>query len=273
MFANGAKYSARNLKMYRNMQRTIKQVLLITGLFFILFSCNPSYQLVSGTYSNHSISSETFKPDSAIISIYWPFKEKMDAEMNDVIGFAQEDLLKGKPESKLTNFLADLLLEESHRLSTHSSLAFSPDLAFLNYGGIRTGIPRGDITVRNIFELMPFENELVFIQLSGENMLLFFNLIASRGGDSLSGVKFKIRDGKATDVFIGQSPLSPDGKYWLAVSDYVADGGDSYAMLQNSSQRIDSGQKIRDVIIQHLKRTHAEGRIVNPETDGRIIGE
>jgi hypothetical protein len=44
---------------------------------------------------------------------------RLDAEMNGVIGFAQEDLLKGKPESKLTNYLADLLLEESHRLSTH----------------------------------------------------------------------------------------------------------------------------------------------------------
>jgi 2',3'-cyclic-nucleotide 2'-phosphodiesterase (5'-nucleotidase family) len=119
---------------------------------------------------------------------------------------------------------------------------------------------------------MPFENELVFIQLSGKDVQLFFNLIASRGGDSLSGVKFKIRDGKPLMLLSG-NPLSPDEKYWLAVSDYVADGGDSYAMLQNSSQRIDSGQKIRDVIIQHLKRTHAEGRIVNPETDGRITGE
>ncbi len=255
------------------MQRTIKQVLLITGLFPFLFSCNPSYQVVSGNYSNHAISHETYKPDSSIVSIYRPFKEKLDAEMNDVIGFAQEDMLKGKPESKLTNFLADLLLEESLLLSTQSSLAISPDLAFLNYGGIRTGIPRGDITVRNIFELMPFENELVFIQLSGENVQLFFNLIASRGGESLSGVKFKIIEGKAANVVIGQSPLSPDEKYWLAVSDYVADGGDSYAMLQNNNQRIDSGLKIRDVIIQHLKRTHAEGRIVNPETDGRITSE
>lgn len=255
------------------MQRTIKQVLLITGLFSIFLSCSPSYKVISGTYSNHAISPEVLKPDSSIISIYRPFKEKLDAEMNDVIGFAQEDLLKGKPESKLTNYLADLLLEESHLFSAQTSLGFTPDLAFLNYGGIRTGISRGDITVRNIFELMPFENELVFIQLSGENVQLFFNLIASRGGDSLSGVKFKIRDGQAEDVIIGHSPLSPDGKYWLAVSDYVADGGDSYAMLQNSSSRIDSGLKIRDVIIQHLKRTHAEGRIINPETDGRITSE
>ncbi len=255
------------------MQRTIKQVLLITSLFSILLSCNPSYQMVSGTYSNHAVSRETLTPDSSIISIYWPYKQKLDAEMNLVIGFAHNNLLKGQPESNLTNFLADLLLEESHLLSTQSSLAFSPDLAFLNYGGIRTGISRGDIIVRNIFELMPFENELVFIQLSGADVQLFFNHIASRGGDSLSGVRFKIRDGKAADVVIGQSPLSPDEKYWLAVSDYVADGGDSYSMLQNSLQRIDSGQKIRDVIIHHLKRTQAEGRIINPERDGRITYE
>jgi 2',3'-cyclic-nucleotide 2'-phosphodiesterase (5'-nucleotidase family) len=229
--------------------------------------------MVSGVYNNQMVSPETLSADSSIIRAYWPYKQKVDAEMDHIIGYAQTDLVKGKPESKLTNFLADLLLEEATRTLNHSGNPVAPQVAFLNYGGIRTGIAQGDVTVRKIFELMPFENELVVLQLSGSDMQLFLDLIASRGGDSVSGVRFKIKNENASEVAVGDKPLDPNGRYWLATSDYVADGGDNYHMLHNSLDRINTSDKIRDVIIRYLERTHAEGMIINPETDGRIVNE
>lgn len=255
------------------MQQTIKYRLLITVLFALLLACKPSYNLVTQDYNNQIISPETVDIDSSFVRLYLPYKEKLDAEMDEVIGFAQTDLVKNKPESKMTNFLADLILEETTLILRNSDRAVTPDLSFLNYGGIRTGISQGEITVRKIFEVMPFENELVVLQLTGAEVQQFLDLIASRGGDSLSGVRFRIRDNKAVDVIIGGKPLTTDGKYWLATSDYVADGGDSYSMLQNHQQRINTEEKIRDVIIQHLKKTHAQGKIINPIIDGRIVNE
>jgi 2',3'-cyclic-nucleotide 2'-phosphodiesterase (5'-nucleotidase family) len=257
----------------RNKQQTIKYRLLITAIFALLLACKPSYNLVSGVYNNQVISPEMVDTDSSFVKLYLPYKEKLDAEMDEVIGFAQTELVKNKPESKMTNFLADLLLEETSIILNKSGQSVTPDLSFLNYGGIRTGISQGDITVRKIFEVMPFENELVVLQLSGAEVQQFLDLIASRGGDSLSGVRFRIRDNKAVDVIIGGRPLSADRNYWLATSDYVADGGDSYSMLQNHQQRINTDEKIRDVIIHHLKKSHAQGIIINPLTDGRIINE
>lgn len=255
------------------MQQTIKYGLLITVLFALLLACKPSYNLVTGVYNNQIISSETVDTDSSLVRLYLPYKEKLDLEMDEVIGFAQTDLIKNKPESKMTNFLADLLLEETTLILKKSGQSVTPDLSFLNYGGIRTGISQGDITVRKIFEVMPFENELVVLLLSGVEIQQFLDLIASRGGDSLSGVRFRIKDNKAVEVIIGGRPLSVDGKYWLATSDYVADGGDSYSMLQNHQQRINTDEKVRDVIIHHLERMHAQGKIINPLTDGRIVNE
>ena len=255
------------------MLQTIKYRLLITALFSLLLACNPSYNLVTGVYNNQIIGSETVGTDSSFVRLYLPYKEKLDAEMDEVIGFAQTDLVKNKPESKMTNFLADLLLEESTLILNKSGQSIIPDLSFLNYGGIRAGISKGDITVREIFEVMPFENELVVIQLSGADVQQFLDLIASRGGDSLGGIRFKISDNKAIDVAIGGKPLSNHGTYWFATSDFVADGGDSYPMLQNYRQRIQTGDKIRDVIILHLKKKHAQGIIINPVTDGRIVNE
>ena len=91
--------------------------------------------------------------------------------------------------------------------------------------------------------------------------------------DSLSGVRFRIRDGKAVEIIIGGELLDSRKKYWLATSDYVADGGDSYAMLQNNSRRINTEEKIRDVMIRYFERTHAAGKVIQPETDGRIVNE
>lgn len=243
------------------------------GLFVLVAACTPSFEIISTSLENQSISADNLLIDSTIVRYYLPYKKQLDQEMNKVIGFAETDLFKGKPESKLTNFLADLLLEESRSILSKAGRVPAADLAFLNYGGIRTGIPKGDVTVSKIFELMPFENELVVLQLSGADIQLFLDLIASRGGESISGVRFRIRNSKAVDITVDGKPLAHDSTYWLATSDYVADGGDSYGILMNSTDRINTGAKIRDAIIHYFERTYAEGMKINPVTDGRIINE
>ncbi len=255
------------------MKLSIKYRLLITALFALILACKPAYNVVESTFYNQVITFENTDIDSSFVKKYLPFKEKLDSEMDEVIGYSKSDLVKNKPESKMTNFLADLLLGESSLILKKSGSEIVPHISFLNYGGIRTGISQGDVTVREIFEVMPFENELVILRLQGSEVQQFLDLIASRGGDSLSGVRFRIKENKATSITVGGEPLSPGKFYWLATSDYVADGGDSYAMLQNHSQRIDTGEKIRDVIIQHVKRIQAGGQIIDPVTDGRIINE
>lgn len=255
------------------MSRTIKTILLITAATAAFISCRHSYNLVSGEYTNLKVSHETVLPDSQMISIYGPYKSALDAEMNHVIGFSTTEMIKGKPESKLTNYLADLLLEESRLISAEAGARFIPDISFMNYGGIRTGIPKGEIQVRKVFELMPFENELVILKLKGSDLRAFFDLIASQGGDSMSGARFVIRNRKAEQITVGGNPLDDKAAYWLATSDYVADGGDSFAMLKNSLERFPTGEKIRDVMIRHMKRTHAGGHLIDPVTDGRISDE
>jgi 2',3'-cyclic-nucleotide 2'-phosphodiesterase (5'-nucleotidase family) len=255
------------------MHHSINRVLLIIGLFVTIAACTPSFEVISTTVENQTITADNSLTDSAIVRFYLPYKKQLDEEMNKVIGYAPTDLFKAKPESKLTNLLADLLLEETRSILSGAGRKPIAHLAFLNYGGIRTGIPEGPVTVNKMFELMPFENELVVLELSGADVKRFLDLIASRGGESISGVRFRIRDGKAADIKIDGKSLASGGTYWLATSDYVADGGDSYAMLMNSTDRINTGIKIRDVIIQYLERIHAAGKKLNPETDGRIINE
>lgn len=255
------------------MRKAFKRLLLITLAFWLLTACSTGYVVVETSHTNQVIAPLEVPLDSSVVAIYMPFKEKLEAEMNKVIGISEIDLVKGKPESPLTNFLADLLRAEALILANMHSSTAGVHISFLNYGGIRTGLPKGEIMVGHIFELMPFENELVILQLSGKEIQSFLDLIASRGGDSVGGVRFRIADGKATDIVIDGSPFDSSESYWLATSDYVADGGDSYSMLQNHLTRINTGDKIRDVMIQYLTKNHASGEIIHPKTDRRIVYE
>ena len=245
-------------------------ILLLAVLAGFFAACNPVYHVASGDYSNEKMEA-AIPLDTSFMFLYMPYTQSLNKEMDDVIGKSNFSMVKNKPESPLTNFLADLILEESALIMRSKNIR--PDVSFLNYGGIRTGLPKGDVTVRNIYEIMPFENELVLLKLKGFVLREFLNFIATQGGDSLGGVRFKIENNRAVDISVGGELLKDEQFYWLVTSDYIADGGDKFAMLQNIADRIDTTQKIRDVMIDHLKRTYKEGKIIDPENDGRITHE
>ena len=254
------------------MRHSFSYTLLITWLM-LLASCGGNVVKTGFETENISVSEETASSDSSIIELYKPFKKILDTDMNRVISVSEFQMEKDKPESLLTNFLADLLLEESAIISNNKALNISPDVSFFNYGGIRTFLPKGEITVGKIFELMPFENELVFVELSGQKMKDFLDYTAGHGGDSVGGARFTISNDKATKISIGGKVFDPTKSYWLVTNDYIAAGGDGLSMLQNNLNYIKNGEKIRDVIISYMERKQAQGETITAELDGRISYE
>ena len=140
----------------------------------------------------------------------------------------------------------------------------------INRGGLRTTLPKGEIKTISMFEMMPFENEIVFLKLKGEVMLEFINHMALRGGEGVSGLRFGIKDDIAVKPEIGGKKLDTAQIYWLVTSDYIANGGDGSEILSKSIDRIDTGIKARDMFIQYFKRLGKEGKTVAAKTDGRI---
>ncbi len=190
--------------------------------------------------------------------------------MSKVISVSETEMVKDKPESSLTNFLADLLLAEGKEETKKSGLDFQPDISYFNYGGIRTSLPEGELTVGKIYELMPFENEMVFLKLSGSQLQEFLNAVAEKGGDSVGGVRFLISDKKAVQVKINGEPLNPETGYWLVTNDYVAGGGDGLEILTHRKELVKSGEKIRDVIISFMEKKQQNGEKITAKPDGRI---
>ena len=240
-------------------------------ILLLAFSACTTYKVEKSVTANiHLDSLVTIPPSQKVEGMIKPYRDKVNADMTEVLCLSSEVLYGGRPESPLTNYCADLTLEEANRFCAVKYPKIKMDVSMINRGGLRIPLPKGEIKTMTMFELMPFENEIVFLKLNGEVMLQFVNHLAARGGEGVSGLRFGIRDDKAFHPEIGGKPLDTAQTYWLVTSDYIANGGDGNEILSKSSERIDTGIKARDMFIQYFKRIGKEGKTVTAKKDGRI---
>lgn len=213
---------------------------------------------------NDSISGE-----ASAEAMILPYRDSLELTMNMVLVQNKEELTRGIPESKLGNLIADLLLE---RTVTEMPDSVSPLICLVNIGGLRIDLPQGDVSVRKVFELMPFENELDIIKLSPQKMQEMMAYLKEKGGQPISGMELKITsDGYKCSI--NGEPLNESQSYYVATSDYLADGGDSMDFFKEPEARIKTGIKIRDAIMDHFRIVGLSGNELESELDGRLIIE
>ncbi len=254
------------------MIRSFSYTLLITWILLSV-SCKTNYVTSQTDTQNIQVSENVYPLDSQVVQMYLPYKKILEKDMGRVISKSEVELVKQKPESGLTNLLADLLLDEGRKFTVENNLQFKPEVSFFNYGGIRTSLPKGEITVGKIFELMPFENEMVFIQLTGGQLQQFYDIVAENGGESIGGARFVISNGKAKNVVINGEMLAPEKKYWMVTNDYSANGGDDLVIFTQRLELVGSGKKIRDLIISNFEERQKNGEVITEKLDGRISNE
>lgn len=238
-------------------------------LFFslgLLFSCSTGYQLLETKRTKYAVD-QNLVVDSSIIHTYLPYKKELDREMNQVLGHTEVALIKknDEPESLLSNFFADAI--RSQALKQDPTIDFAMPST---KGGIRVDLPKGEIKLSNLFELMPFENELIIFTLKGRDVQELLNFIAASNGQPVSGLRLKIVDKKPIDVLINGKSFNPMQNYRVLTSDYIAGGGDNAAGFKNPVEKKVLGIKVRDALINYVKENHAAGKTINPKLDGRI---
>lgn len=194
-----------------------------------------------------------------------PIKQRIDAEMNVVIGCASKAMDVHRPESLLSNFCADV-----YRQVASNYMGEEVDISIVNMGGIRTEIPAGNITIRKVFELMPFENKLVILWLKGDKLQELLNFFASIGGEGVSGLSMEIKNRKAVNVIINEKPIDNAKVYSIATNDYLAEGNDGMVQLKMSERGVNTDLKIRNILIDFIKNETGKGNKIQPELDGRV---
>ena len=220
-------------------------------LIFLNLSCTPHYQKTISSQQNISIQFDSLNLyDSNAHYLIEPYRKQLYMKMDEIIGSTHTSLTKEKPSGSLNNFMADACMNQCK-----TQLNIAADLAVFNYGGIRIpSIPVGDIKLGKIYELMPFDNQLVFLKLKGSVVLKLMQLIASQNGWPISGAKLRIKNREVIEVTIQNKPLDTNTVYSLITSDYLANGGDKAIMLQDVHSRTELNYLLRDALIDYIKR-------------------
>lgn len=195
-----------------------------------------------------------------------PYKEQLDAEMNQVLGRLTHPLEKAKPESTLGNWMCDMLHKKSEDYYQKPI-----DFTTVNYGGIRlSSLPAGDLTVRTIFELMPFDNQLVVLRVDSAIVHQLFERMAANGGWPISQqVSYRIVDQQPQDIRIKGQPLQGNRTYYISISDFIANGGGRCFFLRDQP-RDALGKQVREGMIDYLREETAAGRAYSAAVDGRV---
>lgn len=213
----------------------------------------------------------TIQKNSAAEELIKPYRDLIDEEMNRVLVTSDTIIYKESPESPLGNLIADLSFERAS-IECGSKELSTPDLCLLNFGGLRVDLPEGPIMVRKVFELMPFENELVIVELTRDSLNALINYLFQVGGQPISNMQLEV-DGQSgiRNVLIDEKTLDVEKNYHVVTTDYLANGGDRMTFFQDPISRVNLDLKLRDAIIDHFENIGSSGQNLRPVIDGRIV--
>lgn len=185
-----------------------------------------------------------------------PFREHIDKDLNEVLAYCPENLDKSKGElqTNIGCFLADITLEKSNPIFLKRENK-KIDVCILNHGGIRTILPKGDVTARNAYEVMPFENSAVVVGLKKEQIIAIANyIISEKKPHPLSGMTFTIsKDKQPINILVQGKPLEENTIYYVVTSDYLSNGGDNMEFFKQNVERHDLNYKLRNIMIDYFK--------------------
>ena len=238
-------------------------------LFFpiFIFSCHTGYEIADASYTDYRLESGSYDPNPDVENILKPYRDDMSAEMNAIAIISTAEMRMGRPESTLGNFAADAT-EIMAEYYTDKEVAF----ALHNYRGIRIGnIGKGPITVGRIYEAMPFDNYLVTVDLTGDEVQLMCDFMAGNGGwPSSASLTYEIYNGKAKNVKIDGKPIKKDAIYVMATNSYVVTGA-NYQEFLKEKEMTNTKVFVRDALVEYLKSLHEAGKKLNPGLDKRVV--
>jgi 5'-nucleotidase len=214
---------------------------------------------------------EAIKSKKEIENFIKPYKESVDKEMQQVLSYTPQNLVRtdGELESSLGNLMADLCYIKANPIF-NSRTGKQIDFAMFNYGGIRAGITKGNITTQHAFNLMPFENSLVVVELNATKIKELVNyLITENKAHPLSKHFNLVITQKGYQLKINNKPLDNQKTYFVLTSDYLQNGGDNMNFFKDAINSYNLDYKVRNTIIDYFKETDT----IQVSLDGRFLKE
>lgn len=202
--------------------------------------------------------------DEEVLKLTKKISEQTAKKMDIIIGKSVESLTfeSNYFDNPIGNFLTDVTRWKANT-----------DIAFQNAGGVRNFINKGDITLRDVYKVMPFENTIVKLKMKGSQIYELIKSNIKPDGTSMyiSGIKVKywINEDKITKIEIEKDgkPIEMDREYSVATNNYLTSGGSGGKIFTTIQDKQDTMILVRDAMIEWIKNNK---EIKKPDT-GRFI--
>jgi 5'-nucleotidase len=174
-------------------------------------------------------------------------------------------------ECALGSFIADAMLASVH----------GADVALMNAGGIRTGLPGGELTLGDVLTMLPFGNAVATLRLSGADLqAAIANGLARMGAGAfpqVAGLRITWNPLAAPEARLvalelagpgGYAPIDPARSYLVVTNNFLRAGGDGYAMLRDRAiNPYDSGPGLDETVAAAI----AASTPFAPRVGGRFV--
>ena len=226
---------------------------------------NPRGKILS--YHNYLVEtfSEGIQPDDSVKNKIEKLERNLGLRLDEVIGeLITPWIRKDEEESNIGNFLADAMKNYA-----------KADVAFTNSGGVRKNLRAGPIKVRDIFEVTPFSNHLVAIELTGEELLNVLEKNCRKGIDLLqvSGINYSYTlerpsGERVIEAKVNNKELIPNRKYKAVINDYMFEHSKDYLGIDKRDLRYELLPDLeRDAFIREVKKR----KVIDSRIEGRIV--
>ncbi|PRX49664.1 5'-nucleotidase C-terminal domain-containing protein [Salegentibacter salegens] len=239
-------------------------------LSIILFSCKGNKVETAEIKGQRIAIDENIEPNASIEEFVAPFKEHLNKTLDSTLAYNPRDMVKsdGDLNTAIGNLMADIVMAQANPVFK-SRTGNDIDMVLLNHGGIRSGLNKGNISTRSAYALMPFENEIVVAELSGEkiNEMLTY-LERAKTAHPVSGIQIEMdQNYKVTSAEIDEEEIDEDKTYFVATSDYLQQGGDNMNFFKDPVALHKVDYKIRNSIIDYFKKVDT----LKVDKDNRFI--
>lgn len=219
----------------------MKNLLLILTLGAGLSAC--SFGVYKQINAQQLAVTNTERKENSIDSLIQPYKVELDKEMNQIIGKAFVDFTKTRPNGNLNNLIADILLSTKKELGIINEQV----ICLQNFGGLRSTINKGEVTLSDVYKVLPFDNYVVAVKLPASIIPAFIAWMKSSNGHPIAGCKL------VKDQLIMNNQKIVEGDFWIITSDYLVNGGDNAVFLAEYLEKKESTLLLRDVVINYIK--------------------
>lgn len=257
-----------NLKKYNE----VLKLFVIFLTFFFVISCSNKVLHLTKVEAKQIAITEKENQVTEIENFIKPYREHINSDLDSVLAYCPETLDKKAKnwQSTIGNMMSDVILRRGD-IVFKARENKNIDICLLNHGGIRAILPKGNVTARNAFEIMPFENTMVVIALKGEQILEMVNyFISEKKPHPLSGITFTIdKENQPLHILVQAKPLDNDKIYYVGTNDYLSNGGDNMNFFKKGIATYDLDYKLRNILIDYFKETDT----IKSFQDNRIIVE